>query len=212
MTQVLPSPIEIIRKDSSAIVGFACPACGVLQTVAKGDKPDDIERKRVDASSHCVKNCVCGAPLGHYRLRCRACLDIIEAEKEARWFAKATKVTIEDYDGALYLAGWSGDVGDGYFSDIEALLDYCEQEGRDVPDYAWACALEPFKLDAETILEREIEQQDFFEHAGDRIPPAARANLQAYLTAWTAELKLSAWHADYSRAVVLNEERAPSTS
>jgi hypothetical protein len=128
------------------------------------------------------------------------------AEKEQKWFEKSQKLRIEEYDGPVYWDGHAGDIGDGYFSDVDALLDYCEQEGMEVPEYVWACAKTDMRLDAESIVESAVE--DMYEDAYDSIPNKAMVSLQAYLDTWAKEVNIVSWHDDHSRAVLLREPDA----
>lgn len=127
---------------------------------------------------------------------------------EETLYEKAKKITIEEYDGPIYREGAGGDWGEGYFSDIEALLDYCETEGYDPPSYVWACSAKPFELGeraVEDLLERELEFQEMYEDAGARITDAQRKELADLLTAWAKKVNLESWEIDYSRVILLEE-------
>lgn len=131
-------------------------------------------------------------------------------------FEKAKKVTIAEYDGPIFRDGTGGDWGEGYFSDIDALLDHCESNGEDPPSYVWACSPKPFELGeraVEDFLERELESQEMYEGAGDHITAEQRKELSDILEAWAKKVNLQSWEIDYSRAVLLEEpaeEPAPN--
>lgn len=209
----LPDPFELVVKGSEHLVGYACHKCGAAFLVHKRKDPAlyEAERKhqREQAAEHCVKACPCGQLIERsYHLRCNACYAQMEADKEKARFEKAKKLTIEEYDGPVYWDGHSGDIGDGYFSDVEALLDYCEQEGRDVPEYAWACDKEEMKLNADGIVENATS--NMFEDAYDHVPNKDIVSLQAYLDVWCKEVGLVTWSDDHGRAVLLREPEAPA--
>jgi hypothetical protein len=206
----LPEPLDIIVKGREDFtVAFGCPKCGQLFILHKDDDAAERTTKRHEAAAHCVKHCVCGKSLDyHYMLRCKDCRARREHEKELARFEKAQKLTLEAYDGPVYWEGHVGGYGEGYFSGVDEILDYCETEGIEVPAYVWACSPKEFKLDADVFIERELESQEMFEEAGERISEDARARLQSYLNVWTGEQGLVGWNADQTRAVLLREEPA----
>ena len=202
----LPQPLEVVLKAEDRLVAWACPKCGLLFLLSANDKEDERAAKMHQAASHCVQNCACGKPLDwHYNLRCKDCRAAAEVEKEKARFAKAEKLALEDYEGPVYWEGHEGGLGDGYFSSYAEVLDYCEDEGISVPEYVWACTPHPFTLNAEEILERELERQEMYEEAGEGISDDARERLQAYLTVWTQEQNITGWQYDHKRAVILRD-------
>jgi hypothetical protein len=166
----------------------------------------------LEAAAHCVKTCACGAPVdSHYHLRCAACTALLEVAREKQRFDAATKLTIEEYpDHPVFWPGKSGDMnGDGYFSSVDMLLDYCEDQAVDVPEYVYACTRQNLKLDAEGILQNALEQDEMNSESAD-IPTEKGKQLQAFLDAWLKELDVHSWFEDRSRVVVLRED-FPST-
>jgi hypothetical protein len=210
----LPDPLELIVKGhDDHLIGYACPKCGAVFLVAKRSDPKMYEARKEDernhAAEHCVKDCVCGKLIDRsYRLRCDACLAQMDADKEQKLFEKSKKLTIEEYDGPVYWEGRSGDMGDGYFSDVEALLDHCESEGMDPPDYVWTCDKNEMKLDAESIIENAVSEM--YEDAFDSIPKKALDSLQAYLDVWCQEVNIVSWHDNHATAVLLREPEEPA--
>ncbi len=211
MPQPLAEPLDIVVKGrEDHPVAFACPRCGTLFILRKNDSTEEVAHRRLEASMHCVKTCVCGKPIDkHYMLRCGSCIHRMEQEKEQARFEKASKLSLEEYtDAPVYWQGHEGGLGDGYFSGVDEILDYCETEGIEVPEYVWACSPHEFKLDAEDILERELERQEMYEGADEDIHEDARERLQAYFNVWTKEQALVGWQSDYSRAILLRKENA----
>lgn len=205
----LPVPREIIIKETGVPVAYACPGCGLLFLFGKNDSEEDRRRKHAEASTHCVKHCACGNPLDyHYLLLCTTCRAEKEAKKVQRAFERATKITIEDYpDDPIFWEGHSGDMGgDGYFSNIDALLDHCEAEGIDLPSYVWACTRHEFKVDARDFIENQLSYQDIDPEA-TCIPDRDYDALQKMLDGWIAGQgrRLHAWFQDTSRAIVLRD-------
>lgn len=209
--ETLPAPCEIVIKETGTLVAYACPGkkCGQLFLFSSRDTEEDKKRKHDEASTHCVKTCSCGRPIDyHYRLKCAHCRAEQEREKEQRAFDRAAKVSIDDYpDHPIFWEGRSGDMGgDGYFSGIDALCDYCEQEGIELPSYVWACERREFKISAHDLIERELERQDIDPEA-TVLSESAYAELQQHLNTWIAGNagKLHGWFQDMSRAVILRE-------
>lgn len=201
-----PPPLEVVIKGQEEPVAFACPTCGLLFLLSHKDSSEERETKGREASAHCVKNCVCGKPLDyHYYLRCKDCRAQMEKDKEGARFRKAERVSVEDYDGPVYWEGHPGGLGEGYFSGVEEVLDYCENDGVTVPEYVWACTPHPFTLDGEALIERELEKQEMYEEAGERISNDARSRLQAYLDVWAKEQSITGWREDHARAVILRD-------
>jgi predicted RNA-binding Zn-ribbon protein involved in translation (DUF1610 family) len=208
-----PAPLEVVIKGKENPVAFACPQCGQLFILGKDESEESKKNKRDKASAHCVKQCICGKSLDyHYWLRCADCRAVLEGEKEKVHFDKAAKLSIEEYtDDPVYWEGHSGDMGDGYFSGVEALLDHCEEGGIDLPEYVWACTRHNFNLDAEQMLQDAFEQQDM-DPETFTVSLAAGYQLQAFLDVWVKEQSLHAWFSDCSRAVVLREGSSPPTA
>lgn len=209
----LPDPLELVVKGcEDTPIGYACPKCGASYLIHRRKDPKlyeaDRQHQQEEAAAHCVKECVCGELIEQsYRLRCQACLAQMEADKEQKLFEKAQKLRIEEYDGPIYWEGHTGDMGDGYFSDVDALLDYCEQNGVEVPEYTWACEKNELKLHAEHIVENAVS--DMYEDAYDSIPEKAIDSLQAYLDAWCKEVSIVSWSDDRSRVIILREQDVP---
>ncbi len=202
-------PLELVIKGSGTTVGYACVKCGASFLVRKHSDEriyeDNRKCRQEEAAQHCVKTCPCGKLIeDSYRLRCRACRQQIEVDKERAFFEKSAKLAIEQYDGVLYWEGHTGSLGDDYFSDIDEILDYCEQEGVDVPEYVWTCKPEEMQLDAERVIESAI--WNMFEDARDYIPTKHVAALQAYLDVWCKEANVISWSRDRTRSVLLQED------
>jgi hypothetical protein len=203
----LPEPLEVVVKTKPDVpIGYACSRCGVFFP-CQGFKKHERVYSYEQAQAHCMTACTqCSGPIDKcYFLLCRACQSKNEDKKEETRFDKAQKLTVEQYEhDVLHWEGYVGDMGDGYFSELEVLIDYCEQEGCDVPEYVWACEPHDFQLHAESIIEQELERQDMYEDAYDHIGSKAMANLQAYFDVWVGEVKLRSWGVDYSRAILLH--------
>lgn len=127
---------------------------------------------------------------------------IARMEQEA--FAKATKIDAKDYTGWV---SWAkhGDDGDGFFESINELRSYCVNNKLVVPEYVWACIPEPFKLNADWILNQALEEH----HDGARgeISKVEEERLQAFLDEWAAAQEIVSWHEDRTRVVLFVPEQ-----
>ena len=203
----LPPPTELVIKDTGTLVAYACPKCGLMFILHKSDGVEHRAEKKRNAAAHCVKNCVCGKPLDyHYYIRCKDCRAELEVAREQARFEKAEKLSIEAYpDHPVFWEKGTGDMnGEGYFSSVDALLDHCEAEGLDLPEYVWACTRRDLHLHAHDVIHDAIERHNM-DTDGTHIPEEAENTMQSFFDAWLKEQGIHAWFVDYSRAVVLRE-------
>ena len=123
-------------------------------------------------------------------------------------FDKAEKVPSSTYTDPLFVDGaGAGDIGDGFFSDEEALRHHYEQEGEPLPAYVWACEEERLTFDAVHIIEDACEQQVMHESAEESVTHEAGKELQDFLDGWAKRHPVISWKTDYSRAVILEVKK-----
>lgn len=159
------------------------------------------EEKEREARFHCDRRkCEkCGKPTSfNFILHCDDC-------REQSKFDNATKVPLDDYPGhPVFWDSYGPD--DGYFDSIDDLLDYCEENEREIPTYVWGAYLEEFRLpDVDSLL--EAVESDWGDQL-NRISMEAKRNLREYLRVWAGEQKISGWRVDYGTAVVLRQDEA----
>lgn len=136
---------------------------------------------------------------------CRPCQAKQKLAKEAERFAAAEKVT--EFDGPVYIDGYGGQ--DGYFENIVEFIDWAIEESEDdfgLPDYVWTCTIEQVvDLDLDSILEHATQEayEDFCTSDLDGMD-----ELEAALNKFN-ELNKSylTWHANYKKALVLDDYR-----
>lgn len=202
------APHELFLRGHAEPVGFACPACGLLFLLVKDDLADPKQVKELSdrARLHCYRFCPCGAPVERpYWLRCDPCIKKEEAKKEAARFEKAQKISIEDYPDQPVFWGSRGP-HDGYFEDVAALLDYCEDDAIEPPKWVWAAKPTDFQIDGGEAIDRALEMQEHCEAVCESIPNKARKTLETLLGAWSQELNLRTWHQDVRRVVLLSSD------
>lgn len=130
---------------------------------------------------------------------------IARMEREA--FEKATKIDAKDYTGWV---SWPGHGDDGYFESVEALIEHCASHELNSPRYVWACIPQPFKLDADEILDNALEEH--FDGARGEISKSEEKRLQAFLDEWAAAQKIVSWREDRTRAVMLSPADEDATA
>ena len=192
----------VIKGRDEPPVAYACPKCGLVFSLRLQPKEEDRARLKGEAEQHCVKYCACNNLLDGWRISCSACQRKEQDAKEMVWFAKAEKVKHTDYGDPVYWEGHTGSMGDGYFANVDELIDYCESEDIPVPEFVWACTSTVFKLSAEALLEREFEKQDIYDGAMDAVGEKERGLLQAFLDTWTARQNIVSWQYTVKTAVL----------
>lgn len=199
-----PEPFELVIKGTDKPVAFACPECGATYTsLTFGGGEHGILAAKHMASVHCHCYCACGTSIGPSRTKCDVCWAKALEEKESKVFEKAKKVTLEEYPADKHVY-WDGGIGDGYFLNIDEVLDRCEEEGLEVPKYVWACREVPFAMSADWLIERALEEHG--EGARDEIASKDERELQALLDSWCRKQDVKSWEVDYSTAILLHPQ------
>lgn len=198
-----PEPFPLVIQGTAKPVAYACPGCGALFTTYMfGGGPSSDPAAKHMASTHCHRFCGCGASLNKSRTKCDACWGQSLAEREKKVFEKAKRLTIEEYPNqAVY---WDGGIGDGLFLNIDDLLDRCEEEGVDLPEYAWAAKEVPLAMNADWLIERALEEHG--EGAREEIADKNVPELQNLLDSWCTRQDLKSWQPDYTTAVLLHPQ------
>lgn len=205
-------PRELTDKATGKTVGYFCGKClhvSALMLIGGhvGEKDERVAAARQAAAEHCGPwFCACGAEAkrpGAECDRCRGQRQTEEADaKERAALEKAEKVAAKDWTGEYV---WS-DRFEEIFSDIDELLGRYEEEGEEPPEYVWECEPEKLKLDAEDILEAQLDCQEAPDGAADHLTTDDRTELQALLDGWLEKRSVKWWWKAYRRAVLLREE------
>lgn len=181
-----------------ALVGYACAFCHEMMA--------DLDR-----AAKCCTCADCGTRTGRYTSMCRPCLEKhardTHAEHEARdceRLATAAKVVpeaehagwIEWSDGAAH--------NDGFFESADELRAWCVDEGRDPPARVWACESHSFGLNADHIIESELESGEYHEGAGGAIGAGDIKELQTLLDVWVRSVTVPETWTPIKTAVALD--------
>lgn len=210
MSEEKPEPIVLLNQATGKIAAFACGKCHVVASSPKGfigTTDECIAAARAAAMDHCGPwFCACGAERRQHWETCEKCLYQRQAEeadaKELARFEAAEKVSAKDWTGEYV---WSERFED-LFGDIGELLGRYEDEGEEPPGYVWECEEEKFVLDAEHILESELESQEAPDGAADHLITDDQEELQDLLDGWLSAHPVKWWRPAHKRAVLIREE------
>jgi hypothetical protein len=176
--------LELVVKGSGAVVAYACPECGRVFNTK-------------NLAEICCEPviCECGRTCRKPWTACDTCLEKNRQDKERQKFEAAEKLPWEKYDGPVYL-------NDEYFVDVEDMADRFAYAGIELPEYVWACTTALLTLNAEEIISRELEAQEFYEDAFEHV--VAISQLQEAIDEWSEKQSLESWMVDRTRAVLLD--------
>lgn len=202
-------PIPLFRLDEAAalrsesdvykVVAFACGDCGhIAGSVKNHGSEEDAKRA---AERHCHYICdTCSKDCGK-TCYCSECSLASRRKLNQKHFDEAKKVTLTEY-AREYL--YVPDLGDEYFRDFDRLWEHCLDSDIDLPDVIFGCKPNAFYLDADRMIENELEEH--YEDAGENITPESRAKLDAFLTAWSEEQGIETQEPDYETGIVLSDK------
>ena len=215
---------ELFNEKGSPTGVWCCGNCRKLvlsQTFtpsnANAPKSDRESAEACCRPQFCTK---CQAELKTDRLRkqmfCSDCESAAwreqHAAREQERLEKAELVT--DYDGPLYLDGYSGDWGDAYHSDLEHLVESIadseyiyDDEGRldpdSIPEFAFCCTTEVKALDLDHAIENLCE--DGYEDMGDRLTIPPLLNVAVELFNRINEKSLTCYNQDMKHKVAIRQ-------
>jgi|WetSurMetagenome_2_1015567.scaffolds.fasta_scaffold36353_6 hypothetical protein len=144
------------------------------------------------------KLCACGNAVKMNYTVCTQCYHAAEVRRDQDRFDKAKKVKWTEYEGQMLYC----DHNDKFYPDVESLLDEFYGDD-DPPEWAYGTIDKIFSMDAQTIVEDELERQEWFEDAIDHLTFVKE--LQTALDAAAAQIP-SAYETDYSTVVTFEDE------
>jgi hypothetical protein len=204
-------PFELQIRGHDKTVALACGTCGAVLPLASALSEEARAAAYARAREHCTpRRCErCPDPTpGHHLRFCENCRQQWELEKEGARFDKAKKVKAEEWSDPVYWEGHSGSLGDGYFADVDEVLDHCEQEGVDLPGFVWGRKERNLELNAEDVLTRLLESQDYELDEHPVLEPESVEEFQKALDGWVANKRasLQTWDSSNEVAVVFSPE------
>ena len=166
----------------------------------------DKEKGFIEKCSDCYNGIIhlCSICYQPVRGRCmnKECRDIRDKEAEQKHFDKAIKSEYKDvpaeYKEMLYSESYG--YNEGYFSDIDELIEYCEDNDIEVPKYVWSTTKIGLSMDAGYIIENACEE--LHEDAYQNITNGKE--LQEFLDAWCAkQTGTDSYTVDYKYAIMI---------
>jgi len=199
-----PIPAFVERDGERITVGHICGKCRRLyvSTQLHWDS-------RAVAVDCCFRQCACGALTGGTSwTACEECRERLarerEEERDRARREKAERVLFREYDGEWLF--WE----EGFYADLDTLLDHCALEELPPPGDAWACRPIKLRFDVEDMLEHALS--DHHDEAYDQISEAEKDALQRQLDAWCDATGVVSYEPDYKRLVILEEVCGDATS
>ena len=112
-------------------------------------------------------------------------------------YEKAKRLLPEQYEGWIYAEGLG--YNEGYFESVDTLIEYCEDEGIDVPDWVYCCEETSHTLDIDSAIDSMLDEA--FEGARDHLKD--EKELYDFVDKWNAKQSIISYYPDYKRVVVL---------
>ena len=119
-----------------------------------------------------------------------------------------SKATISDYNDIpdkykemIYSDSYP--YNEGYFTDIEELIEYCNDEDIPLPEYVWSTQKIPLSLDASSIIESACEE--LHEDAYENI--TKEDELQEFLDDWCNQQSgVDSYSVNYKYAIKIDSK------
>jgi len=191
---------ELTFKGENEPVLYACGKCGIMHSpkvyACKAEAAHVAARAAAEAC--CVPSTcsVCGVGVDKYWTMCAT------HRLQAR-LRRAVQVDGGSWADPVQSNELEGDWGEGFSSNIDALLEWCDDESTLAPIFCYPCNPTNLRLDAEQMLEHVTS--DMHEEANDEIVDAN--GLHDFIAAWNAKQTCVSWYPDTTRVIVLDEAR-----
>jgi hypothetical protein len=190
---------ELTFKGETETVLYACGECGRLSTPAiYASRPSDSHAAARKMAELCCapRYCDCGVEVDGGWTACADC-------RERKKLLKAVGIDAQSYQGPVSAPIGEGEWGEGYSSDIEAMLEWCDDHGVDRPAYCFPCTSKVLALNADSILEGALD--DMHEDACDQVEDGDE--LFAFVEQWNKRQHCTTYYEDPSRIIVLDRDR-----
>ena len=186
-------------KKAEEVVVYKCLKCGSLYYTEKSAK---------NCSCDSIKRCeYCGCEIDKksYYTVCDSCRDKREKKREQDRFRKSTKYTLDDCPKDKCIMMYSDVYGnnEGYFTEVEDLLDYCSENEINVPKYIWCTNCRRISIDAYGTIESACDE--LCEDAIDTIKDVDIKELQDFIDEWcNKQTGTDTYEVDYNNCIILD--------
>jgi len=179
-----------------------CDTCGGIGWLC------DRERGVISACPDCYTGIITLCPICKQpkkgvcvNLKCR---ELRDAEDEQKRLEKAVRANYKDVPPESKKMMYSRiyPYNEGYFGDIDDLLEYCQDNGVSVPPHVWSTEKTSLSMDAGSIIEDACEK--LHENAIDNID--GEKELQEFLDGWCAkQTGTDTYMVDYKYAIEVDD-------
>lgn len=210
---------ELYNKKGEPCGVWCCGKCRKLVLNPHWHEPHQHKSTREAAEKCCQPQlCECGKPsaVQYGESECSDCRHARwsreRAERLEKTLAAAEDVT-STYDGPLYVEGMTGDWGEGYFSNREAVFDYLTDDELDEESggdelWAFACTSEVRGIDVDRALEQVCE--DGYDDMGsDIVVPQYLKDAVDQFNKENAS-RLTVWNWDSRRKILIRSAKVQS--
>jgi hypothetical protein len=201
-------PIEV-KIANDHVVGYACPACCAPcgpfthQGLVESSIVWALKESKRAAENHCDPKCNdCKMSLigvtpwvGGV---CDACYRVRRQKETQAKYEAAEKIPEAEYQGYLVVEGC-----DEYFETADDLAETCLDTDTEYPQWAWAVTTSEFRIDADDIIDQELEQH----HDEAEVRGPARLELKTFLDAWCKRQGVTTLWPDYRRVIILEPRK-----
>lgn len=196
---------ELFNEHGNPCGVWCCGNCRKL-VLSPVWSPDSTEPKSTrEAAEKCCtpKLCKCGKEAETYGHECGKCRSERWSQEQHQRHAKrllAAEDVTGTYNGPVYVEfSNGGDMGEGYYSSVELVVEDAECAEEESPQWAFACRAEVRGLNIDGALEQVCD--DGYEGMGDNleIPKSLRDEVDKFNK--ENESRLTCYEVDYKRKV-----------
>lgn len=128
---------------------------------------------------------------------CNKAREVRNIARDTAHYEKAEKLNPEQCNSWVYAEGIG--YNEGYFESVDALIEHCEDEGMEIPDWVYCCVEQKHKLDIDCAIEHMLD--DAFEGARDCLTD--EKELCKFVEEWNAKQNIVSYYPDYKKVVIL---------
>ena len=212
---------ELFNEHGKPCGIWCCGKCRKLVLNSAWHNNTDVENNTREEAEACCSTPVCPRCNQEYKRSavgwvdgkpmCSKCRDAIWHENHAKRQAlllDTAKDVSDTYSGPVYCDGYTGDMGEGYFRDIDSAREYMhdevivnddDSETYTGPEWAFACTSSVRRFDLGDAIENLC--YDGYEDMGDNLTiPRSLTDAVAEFNR-VNETALTVWETDYKRKV-----------
>lgn len=181
---------ELFVADGKSAGVWYCSKCKI------------VKKTEAEAEGCCkprlCRDCGCELPSDRWTVNCSKCSDAWYAKQRQDRLEKAELVDAGDQ--IMFMVEELCGHDDGWFRDIDEIIDYCfDEEPGCYPEFAFCSKPEQRQIDISDVLERICE--DGYEDMGDNLSGVRELEAAIHTFNVLNEDRLKVYNVDYSRKV-----------